>query len=364
MAKERSSFPIWSFYKETANPFIKRMIKTLSTDKQNDLRKYGRRNIACLTIPPAGTIAIIARCSSGIEPVFNLKYNRKRKITHKTSETSFLDKDGQWWEEYTVYHPGFLKWSKISQKTNIEDSPYYMSTAYDIAPLKKIKMIGVIQKYIDHAISQTINLPASATEEDVEKIYLYSYLNGLKGVTVYRDGCRDGVLTTEKHGTFEHHDAPKRPDDLEGEAFHMTVKSEIFTVVVGLKDNYPYEVFAYRGNGLIGKGIIHKVKKGSYVFIKDGVKTNITDNLTDEQEAITRGYSFGLRHGGDVRFAVEQLSKTKGDLTSFSKAIARVLKKFIHDGAVSTERCPECNSQLVYESGCVICKNCGYSVCK
>jgi len=383
LARERGAFPAWSLDKERNNPFIRRVMSLMSPETVQDYMKTGRRNIANLTIPPSGSLAILAKISSGIEPIFNIHYKRRRKV--EKGNIVFVDKSGDKWEEYKVFHPKFLEWyatvadgisaaddaknalqradSKLLERI-IMMSPYYKSTANEIDFYKKVKMQGAIQKWVDHSISITTNLPEETTEEVVEDLYYKAWLNKCKGFTIYREGSRDGVLINNDSTTteFVQHDAPKRPRVLPGEAFSTTVKGEKFTVVIGLLTGKPYEIFAYKGNGISGKGTITKQKRGAYIFSSADVSENISDDLTDEQEIITRAFSYGLRHGGDVMFAVEQLNKAKGDLSSFGKAIARILKKFIENGKSARASCEQCGNELKYEDGCVSC-TCGWTKC-
>ena len=365
LAKERGAFPVYDHELEKDHVFIKRILKGSPTSVLEDYVKYGRRNISNLTIAPSGTVSLLAGVSSGIEPAFMLEYKRRRKVD-KGTPNSVIDATGDYWIEYDVLHPKYQKFIEITGITDETKSPYYQATANEIDYLSKIDTQGAMQNWIDHSISVTHNLPETITEEEIGEIYLRAWRQGCKGVTVYREGSRDGVLVAkeaEKREKFINNHAPKRPRNLPGEAFSTVVRGQKFTVIIGLLDNRPYEVFAYKGNGLVGKGEIIKVRKGVYKFSSNSGSEIITNDLSDEQEAITRGYSFGLRHGGHVKFATEQLYKTKGDLSSFNKAIARVLKRFISDGESSHENCPTCGHRLSYESACLICKNCGYSHC-
>ena len=358
----------------------------LELDKEDvkSYMKYGRRNISNLTIPPSGSLSILAKITSGIEPVFAISYKRRRKVD--SGNIVFVDKNGDKWEEYRVFHPKFLEWyqSTADGLSSLDDaknalngasdalfakivalSPYNKASANEIDPKFKIRLQGTIQKYIDHSISNTINLPKETTKEEVDAFFNLAWESGCKGITIYREGSRDGVLISNKTTNgrkFQQYHAPKRPKILRAEANSATVRGDKFTVIVGLFEDKPYEVFAYRGNGLSGSGELIKKKKGDYYFKQETIEENITNDLTDEQEALTRAISYGLRHGGDVMFAVEQLNKTKGDLSSFSKAMARVLKKSIEDGKSARAKCEKCGNDLKYEDGCVSC-TCGFSKC-
>lgn len=370
MAEERGDFPAGTIaeynemqqvFKRWTNPNIPR-----------------RRNIALLTIPPSGTISMLAGISSGIEPVFNLSYTRRRKVEN-SDNVAFIDKTGDKFEEYTVYHEKFAEWRKMNPEPfegGEAPSPYNKATANEIDPMKRVELQAAIQKYIDHSISSTINLPSNVTEEEVSRIYMYAWELGCKGITIYREGCRDGILinkSDKKDTKFEQHDAPKRPKELECDVKYVKIKGEEYCILVGLLDNKPYEVFIYNIEDnikpLSKKHRIIKEHSGCYTLwtIDDNNPYNfgpITENLTDDQKSITRLISTALRHGASIKFIVEQLNKIEGDMTSFTAAIARVLKKYISNGQqLKGSDCPNCGSKLVMENGCEICKSCGISKC-
>lgn len=383
MGMERGSFAVWDLKTEQDNPFLNRILDCLDGNTVGMYKSFGRRNISCLTIPPSGTISIISQVSSGIEPVFNLSYTRKRKVPAEHPNKSHQDKNGDWWEEYNVFHPKFKIWREIafkdvtdpdilSGKYQIIDSPYDGSTTNEINPLQKVRMQGIIQQWIDHSISITHNLPENIKEEDVFNIYVEAWRNGCKGCTIYREGSRDGILTNKKKIVFEQHDAPKRPKELICNVHSTKVRGEEFIVIVGLLEDKPYEVFVMRPNGvnpLPKKHKIIKLSKGNYILTtldwnnKDqGYNFGlITESLNDEEKLITRLISTSLRHGSDINFVVQQLDKSEGDITSFGRAIARVLKKYVVD--TTQKRCSECNTPMITEGGCEICPNCGMSRC-
>jgi ribonucleoside-diphosphate reductase alpha chain len=374
MGMERGPFAVWNLKTEQDNPFLNRILDCLDGNTVGMYKSFGRRNISCLTIPPSGTISIISQVSSGIEPVFNLSYNRKRKVSAEHPNKSYQDKNGDWWEEYEVYHPKLLKWMKTVEEGKHDGvhNPYRGSTTNEIDPLQKVRMQGVIQQWIDHSISITHNLPENIKEEDVFNIYVEAWRNGCKGCTIYREGSRDGILTNKKKIVFEQHDAPKRPKELICNVHSTKVRGEEFIVVVGLLEDKPYEVFVMRPNGvnpLPKKHKIIKLSKGNYILTtldwnnKDqGYNFGpITESLNDEEKLITRLISTSLRHGSDINFVVQQLDKSEGDITSFGRAIARVLKKYVVD--TTQKRCSECNTPMITEGGCEICPNCGNSKC-
>lgn len=366
---------------------------------------YGRRNVSWSTIAPTGSVSILTQTTSGLEPLFMPFYIRSKKITDKDSDVkvAYIDESGDKWQEYAVLHPKFKDWYKQYVKVRREDfteegfdntvleylnkdrlqklfekSPWYGSTANDIDWKNRVEMQSILQKYTTHSISSTLNLPKDTPVETVRDIYFEAWKKGLKGVTIYREGSRDGVLNAEgkKNKTsFEQHDAPKRPKTLPCQIHKTVVKGTEYLVVVGLFEGKPYEVFAQenkwniKGNHLEGEAV--KVKSGVYnIVIIDpmlySTSTLLLENFTSDmepvQEDITRGYSYGLRHGGNVEYAVEQLGKSKSSLVDFSKAIARVLSRYVPEK--STGDCPECKTgTLIMQEGCTKCNSCQYSKC-
>jgi ribonucleoside-diphosphate reductase alpha chain len=349
---------------------------------------YGRRNVSWSTVAPTGSVSILTQTTSGLEPLFAPYYMRRKKVNpgEEGVRVDFVDQNGDNWMEYPVLHPQFIEWckehepdatkdvleslTKAQLDSLFEESPWYNSCAPDINWKKRVDVQAIIQKYTSHSISSTINLPNDVTKEEVAEIYIHSYDKGLKGVTVYRDGCRTGVLVTdsnESKETFEYNDAPKRPTCLPVE-IHTTVSKGIkWNVIVGILDSKPYEVFAIPHFTNETELELCKIKRGRYDLLKDGntYSEDITSHITDEQDVLTRMVSTALRHGADITFIVEQLNKSHGDITSFSKAIARTLKKYIDEKKmVSRAACTECgSSNLVFEEGCLMCKDCGSSKC-
>lgn len=410
MAKERGKFKEFNIEKEQFNSFIRNILEKLKTnypDIWEMYYQYGRRNIANSTIAPTGSISILTQTTSGIEPVFMLYYKRRRKVDKdKSTKAVFKDNDGNWWEEYNVFHHKFVDWFKVThwdrlsdkekQEMNVktplewlkscsnellekyvQESPYYNATANEINYLNKVKMQGDIQKYIDHSISVTHNLPKDISKEEVSDIYFYAWKNNCKGVTIYREGSREGVLVSpnsdkSNEKDFVDVDAIKRPKKLSADIYETTVKGKKWIVSVGLFNDKPYEVFAFEKykddvnikNGQ--KGLMVRIKRGKYQLCLDN-KTciyNVIDRMSDEEESLTRALSWGLRHGGGIKHAVEQLNKAKGDMTSFSKSIARTLKRYIKDGEYAGTKCLSCGSDnVVYKDGCEICMSCGSEKC-
>lgn len=354
-------------------------------EQVNRMVKYGRRNSNWSTVAPTGSVSILTQTSSGVEPLFMPYYMRRKKVNpnEKDVKVDFVDQNGDTWQEFAVLHPKFKDWIYVSQNWNpnneevdkltkeelvvlFEKSPWFGSTANDIDWLKRVEIQAVLQAYTTNAISSTINLPSTVSYKDVSDIYLYGWKKGLKGQTVYVDGSRSGVLvdsSKEVKTTFEYKDAVKRPKELDAEMHITSGSNGKFTVIIGKLDGKPYEVFVHEyvvEDGKSRKGKLTKKKQGIYLF--DDVEINT--EMTDEQAAITRLVSTSLRHGADIKYIVEQLNKCEGDLFSFTKALARVLKKYIPDGAKSTVTCNDCGSEnVIFEEGCSKCMDCGSSKC-
>lgn len=395
----RGSFVDWDWQREFTvtngqNAFYQ-MLQNNFPVQVSRMCDYGRRNVSFNTCAPTGTVSLLANnCTGGIEPLFQPYYFRRKKINpnDKDSRIDFTDQNGDKWQEFPVLHPYFKNWMKVQVNTftiigaklvgkNIlnltkeelqlafEQSPWYGSTANDINWLKRVEIQSIVQKYISHSISSTINLPSNVTEEEVSNIYMESWKKGLKGVTVYRDGSRSGVLITEpnkNNNSFEYKDAIKRPKDLECEIHTTTNRGTKWNVIVGLFDKKPYEVFAVPFFTEESNLTLSKVKQGRYDLLKNGqtYSENITSEMNSEQEVITRLISTSLRHGADIKFIVEQLNKSHGDITSFSKAISRILKKYIPEGSKSTLKCDNCGStNVIFKEGCQSCGDCGNSKC-
>lgn len=372
MAKELGAFPIWEWELEKDSQFLLQ-IKKESPELYLDFAKYGRRNIGLLTLAPAGSVSILTQTTSGGEPLFSLDPHLRRKKVNSSdshAKVDFVDAQGDAWQHFQVYHPQITKWMEITGETDVKKSPWYKSCASDIDWEKRVLIQAKIQKHIDHAISSTVNLPQDVSEDVVAKIYETAWKAGCKGITVYREGCRSGVLVKNENTSLPKHDAPKRPKELNGEIFATTYKKDKLYVAVGFYgDNHDiYEVFT----GVNSKHLIHhaqgKIRKnarGKYVFIYgNGEEYHLTNgNNDDSADALSRMVSCALRHGSDINFIVHQLEKTEGDLHSFSKVVARVLKKYIKDGTkISGENC-ECGGVLQRQNGCSVCVTCGASKC-
>jgi ribonucleoside-diphosphate reductase alpha chain len=370
MAKELGAFPIWDWNIEKNSEFLLQ-IKSENPDLYSKMAKYGRRNIGLLTLAPTGTVSIMTQTTSGGEPLFSLKpYIRRKKINpnDKHIQVDFVDTKGDSWQHFEVYHPQVEKWMQTTGQKDTTKSPWFGCTANDINWEKRVKIQAVIQKHLDHAISSTVNLPSTATEADVAKIYETAWRYGCKGITVYRDGCRSGVLVNKVQSGISKNNAPKRPKELQGEIFAVNHKRDKLYVAVGFLGDDVYEVFTGVNNHdeiKHSKGIIRKNTRGKYDFIYENNTFHLNNGHNDDSaDALTRVISGGLRHGMDMSFIVHQLEKTQGDLTSFAKVLARVLKKYIKDGTkISGENCAVCGGELSRENGCVTCKSCGNSKC-
>lgn len=377
MAKELGSFPVWDWEKEKDLPFLLR-IKEDDLELYNDMAVYGRRNIANLTTAPTGTISTQASITigektvfgttSGIEPCYLMSYKRRKKINpNETGVTvDFVDKLGDKWMEFDVYHPGVELWMEVNNST-IDNSPYSGSCADEIDWLNRVRLQAAAQRHVDHAISSTINLPNDVKEEEVAKIYTTAWKENLKGITVYRDGCRSGVLVKKEKEILPE----KRPRELDCDVHHITTKGEKYFVLVGLQDDKPYEVFAGKNGFLDPKlksGKIIRKKKNFYkaVFDDETEIAPITACMSEMEECISRLTSSLLRVGADMHFVVQQLEKvgeTK-EMHCFTRCVSRALKKYIPDGTKEKDKCPECDMEtLERKEGCLFCVNCSYSKC-
>jgi ribonucleoside-diphosphate reductase alpha chain len=389
MAQERGCFPAYSFDKEQGHPFIERVLEAAGPELRSAYEAHGRRNIANTTTAPCGSVSILTQTTSGIEPAFLLTYTRRKKINpnDEDAQVDFVDEQGDKWTEFVVRHHGFARWQAATGKTDadVEESPYFGGTANDIDWVQKVKMQGAAQRWICHAISNTTNLPRETTVDTVKDVYMTGWRSGCKGVTVYRDGSRDGVLVSQVE-TFAQHSAPKRPERLPCDVVRSRVSDgngghQDWIFFVGLFEGKPFEIFGGTTENIelpkkVTEGQILKRSfktGGKYDFhygdpedpfkIKDIVRQ--FDN--PDQGWATRMISLSLRHGSPIQYVVEQLQRDKGaDLFAFSKCVARVLKKYIPDGTKPTRQvCPNCGAEnsLAYTEGCVTCTACTHSKC-
>ena len=397
LAKERGAFAIYDSEREKNNPFILRM-KEADPVMYTNMVKFGRRNIALLTIAPTGTTSLMTQTTSGIEPIFSTFYKRRRKVNPNDIDVkvSFKDEVGDSWEEFNVFHHKFVDWLKLNgydtdEVTRMRDeeieaiiakSPYYKATANDVDWIAKVKMQGAIQKWVDHSISVTINLPADAKEELVSELYLTAWKSGCKGATVYRDGSRSGVLIAGK--TEVRPERPKRPKSLDCDVIRFNINEEKWIAFVGLKESRPYEIFT----GIADEEIFpipKSIVKGKIIKIKDddgrtrydfqytdkiGYKKNIeglSHMFKPEFWNYAKLISGVLRHEMPIQDVVNLVTSLKLDsesINNWKNGVERALKKYIPNGTKAKGKCGECGSDnLVYEEGCLICKDCGSSKC-
>ncbi|MBK3519593.1 adenosylcobalamin-dependent ribonucleoside-diphosphate reductase [Carboxylicivirga marina] len=401
MAKDRGAFPIFDANKETENPFINRLFEADPKLAEN-MKKYGRRNIAALTIAPTGTTSLMTQTTSGIEPVFLPVYKRRRKVNPNDTETrvDFVDEVGDSWEEYTVFHHKFVTWmeangynaaknySQEELDELIKKSPYFGATSNDVDWMNKVRMQGGVQKWVDHSISVTINLPADASEELVGKLYVEAWKSGCKGVTVYRDGSRAGVLVSndkkeeEKTTGFP----KKRPLELDADVVRFQNNKEKWIAFVGLIDGKPYEVFTGLSDDEDGILLPKSVQTGKIIKNREEDGTS----RYDFQFTNKRGYKTtieGLSHKFDKEFwnyaklisgvlrlqmpiegiidLVAGLQLDSESINTWKNGVERALKKYVPDGTVAKKgKCENCGSdELIYQEGCLICKACGSSKC-
>ena len=403
-AKERGAFTIFDSEREKNNPFILRL-KEADAQLYYEMLEYGRRNIALLTIAPTGTTSLMSQTSSGIEPVFMPVYKRRRKVNpnDKDSRVDFVDEVGDSWEEYIVFHHRFKQWMEINgydtsvnySEKELDDivkkSPYYKATSNDVNYLNKVKMQGAIQKWVDHSISVTINMPNDVTEELVGECYMEAWKAGCKGVTVYRDGSRSGVLISNSEKKEEPEVELKtpfptiRPQTLEADVVRFQNKKDKWIAFIGLIDNQPYEIFtgfADDEDGIliprwVNEGLIIKNREADGSSRYDfqyknmrGYKTTIeglSHKFNPEYWNYAKLISSTLRHGMPIEKVVDLISSLQLDesINTWKNGVARALKRYVPDGTeVKKQMCQNCSStNLMYQEGCLTCKDCGSSKC-
>ena len=381
LAQERGVFPAFDWSVEESNEFIQRLPEKL----KKLIAQHGRRNISILTNAPTGSVSIMSQTSSGLEPVFRNSYIRRRKLSHDEQdvEADHIDDLGDRWLEYQVFHHNAQAWLDAHPFKDPGGLPGFFVESDTIDWQKRVAVQSVIQQSIDHSISSTINLPKGTDPALVGELYMEGWRQGLKGITVYVEGSRSGVLVsdTPTDKEFPQNTAPKRPRELPCNIHHTTIQGEKWVVMVGLMEDRPYEVMGGlaqyieiprdKAQGTLIKHPrktmnsiydLHIGTNGDTVIVKDLVK--VFDN--PNQSGFTRMISLGLRHGANIQYVVEQLQKDRdSDMFSFAKCIARILKNYIPDGQTATEKtCGECQTEgLVYVEGCVTCKNCGFAKC-
>ena len=406
LAKERGAFPIYDSEREKNNPFILRLKKE-DPELYENMVKYGRRNIAILTIAPTGSVSLLTQTTSGIEPLFSVFYVRRKKINpnDKNTRVDYVDSVGDSWQEYPVFHHKFLVYLEVNgfnvedvvllPKSEIEQiikkSPYHKATSNDVDWVKKVEMQGRVQKHVDHSISVTVNLPQEISEEMVAKVYEAGWKNGCKGITVYRDGSRSGVMITEsekkekeKNKMFEDNNAPKRPKFLEADVHRFINKGEKWIAFVGLLEGRPYEIFTGKEEEFtipksVESGVIRRLKIEGEGSRYDFIINHKTDDVM-VVEGLSKAFNVDyhnyakvisgiLRHGMPLPYVVDlidSLNLGEDALTTWKAGIIRSIKKYIQDGTkVKAAKCSSCGVEdgLVFEEGCLKCQNCGVSRC-
>jgi len=402
LAADRGAFPVYNSKREADNPFIKRL-KEAEPELYEEMLAHGRRNVALLTVAPTGSVSILTQTTSGIEPVFMVAYKRRRKVNpgDKNVKVDFVDEVGDHWEEFNVFHQKFVDWLILNNydidevkhmkedelKNVIQRSPYYKATANDVDWVAKVHMQGAVQKWVDHSISVTVNVPGDVSEELVGDIYQTGWQSGCKGITVYRDGSRSGVLVNDNKkdkNDFKETDAPVRPKILESEVVRFNNDSEKWLAVVGLLHDRPYEIFTGKAEGFylppyVEKGWVIKTrlpegeKRYDFQFHdRDGYRVTIeglSRSFHKEYWNYAKLISGILRHGMPIPSVVdviEDLSLYSDRLHTWKNGVVRALKKFIPDGTKAKGRiCNNCNQEdsVIYQEGCLTCTNCGESKC-
>lgn len=403
-AKDRGAFAIFDAEREKNNPFIQRL-KAADDKLYYEMLEHGRRNIALLTIAPTGTTSLMTQTSSGIEPVFMPVYKRRRKVNpnDKNVHVDFVDDEGDSWEEYVVFHHRFKQWMEINgykvsdnydQKeldAIVKKSPYYKATSNDVDWMSKVSMQGAVQKWVDHSISVTINLPNDATEELVGQLYLAAWEAGCKGVTVYRDGSRSGVLISNEKKNDDaqelmHNFPIKRPQVLEADVVRFQNNKEKWIAFIGLIDGKPYEVFTGLADDedgiliprLANKGVIIKNRNDDGTSRYDfqyknirGYKTTIeglSHKFNPEFWNYAKLISSTIRHGMSIDKIVDLINSLQLDnesINTWKNGVVRALKRYVEDGTQAKgQTCTNCKStNLIYQEGCLTCKDCGSSKC-
>ena len=404
MAKERGKFEVYDAAREANNPFMMR-IKDADPELYNDMTQFGRRNIACLTIAPTGTTSMMTQTTSGIEPVFLPVYKRRRKVNPNDAKAhvDLVDEVGDSFEEYIVFHHKFVTWmeangldtAKKYTQEEIDElvakSPYYKATSNDVDWLQKVHMQGRIQKWVDHSISVTINLPSDVSEDLVNELYIEAWKSGCKGCTVYRDGSRTGVLVSTKKDekpapcNCYPEITPKRPQELDCEVIRFQNNKEKWIAFVGIHNGRPYEIFTGLADDEDGLMLPKSVNKGKIIrnfheetntktydfqFInKYGYKTTIeglSHKFNPEFWNYAKLISGVLRYGMPIDQVVKlvgSLQLNNDSINNWKMGVERALKKFIPDGADTGQKCPHCGETLTFTEGCMKCNNCGYSKC-
>lgn len=402
LAKERGAFKIWNYEIEKDAPFVNRVLTSMNSQTKREYARYGRRNVHCLTIAPTGTVSLMTQTTSGIECVFMPFYVRRRKV-EASEPYDFVDKVGDHFQEYVVVHPKLVEWyiatqepgmeyesaieklskfSSVEMQALVDKSPYYHATTRDVDWVEKVRMQGEMQKFVDHSISVTVNLPESATEELVSTVYMTAWESGCKGCTIYREGSRDAVLInkedkkSKKTNLLSSGHMSKRKPVLPAIVDVIKSRGETFAVLIGIDEGRPYEVFAFKIQPdevpvfkTNKQTTITKVAKKHYSLGHEfdhvwGAENILCREGSEEEQAITRMVSTMLRGGRiPLEEIIDQIIKSSTSIEKFSKALAICLQKFLKDGLVLHEKCPNCGGDMISYEGCKKCVNCGQSKC-
>lgn len=402
LAKERGAFELWNYETEKDAPFVNRVLASMSSQTKREYARYGRRNVHCLTIAPTGTVSLMTQTTSGIECVFMPFYVRRRKV-EASEPYDFVDKVGDHFQEYVVVHPKLVEWyiatqelgidyesaieklskfSSVEMQALVDKSPYYHATTCDVDWVEKVRMQGEMQKFVDHSISVTVNLPESATEELVSTVYMTAWESGCKGCTIYREGSRDAVLInkedkkSKKTNLLSSGHMSKRKPVLPAIVDVIKSRGETFAVLIGIDEGRPYEVFAFKIQSdevpvfkANKQTTITKVAKKHYSLGHEfdhvwGAENILCREGSEEEQAITRMVSTMLRGGRiPLEEIIDQIIKSSTSIEKFSKALAICLQKFLKDGLVLHEKCPNCGGDMISYEGCKKCVNCGQSKC-
>lgn len=403
LARERGAFPIYDAAKEVNNPFLNRL-KELDPEFGEAMDKYGRRNIACLTIAPTGTVSLMTQTTSGIEPVFMPAYKRRRKVNpgDKEARVDFVDEVGDSFEENIVIHHKLKEWMKVNGKTLkknatkeeidalVAQSPYARATANEIDWLQKVRMQGRLQKWVDHSISVTINLPNDVSEELVDKLYFEAWRCGCKGCTVYRDGSRSGVLVSMGNDKPSKEATPmqpkKRPAKIKADVVRFKHNSESWIAFVGLVNERPYEIFTGLVDDEAGIVLPKSIKSGEiekykgadgekhyrFIYINKAGVIGTIDNL--ENHFSSEFWNYAKLISATLRYEmpivkvvslIQHLDWENDSINNWSEGVIRALKKYVKNGEKAKgQKCPNCGQEsMVFQEGCLICTNCGTSKC-
>lgn len=391
MAIERGAFPDYdNELEKSCNNDWYTYIKNEYPYSYDQMMHVGRRNISFTTMGPCGSLSLLTQTSSGIEPLFMPYYTRRRKCVTENDRVDYTDKMGLNFTEFVVVHPQLRKWAETNI-TDIDDfdnlsekdweilyrkSPWYGACAQDIDWKKRVELQGIVQhNLVTHSISSTVNLPNNVTEHEVSDIYINAWKNSLKGITVYRDGSREGIMIKKEQkkedDKFESYvNAPKRPKTLPADFYVTRVKGESFFVMVGLYHEKPYEIFVYKvkenekSSYNQHRGEITKIKKGVYKFKSDVLEIdNINDQLNTEELATALYSSMLMRTGANLKYIIKTAQKVDDNISSFTAAMTRILRKYLKDEVIENETCPDCGGRIVRENGCIKCIDCGWSKC-